>query len=82
MTFISNSRGMKVFDSTLNVMTDTNMTFIGNSKTGDEGAAMFVVRSKMNIEGDLLFINNSAYSQGAINFEISALNIQTAKNNY
>ncbi len=76
MTFISNSRAMIAFDSTLNVASNTNMIFIGNSKTGDEGAAMFVVRSTMNIEGYLHFINNSAYSQGAINFQISTLNIR------
>ena len=68
MTFSSNSRAMAIFDSTLNVMTDTDMIFINNSKIDGEGAAMFVVHSKMNVEGDLHFINNSAYSQGAINF--------------
>ena len=76
ITFISNSRAMKVFDSTINVMADTSMFFIGNSKTGDEGAAMFVVRTTVNIECDLHFINNSAYSQGAINFQMSTLNVR------
>ena len=76
MTFVSNSRAMTVFDSIMNVMADTNIFFIGNSKTGDEGAAMFVVRTKVNIEGDLHFINNSAYSQGAINFQLSTLNVR------
>ena len=77
MAFFSNSRAMAIFDSTLNVMTGTNMIFINNSKieADDEGAAMFVVRSKMNIEGDLHFVNNSAYSEGAINFQISTLNV-------
>ena len=79
MTFISNSRAlMAINDSTLNVMADTNMIFISNSKIDDEGAAMFVVHSKMNIEGDLHFINNSAHSQGAINFEISILTIRNS----
>jgi predicted outer membrane repeat protein len=76
MAFISNSRAMAIFGSTLNVVADTNMSFIGNLKTGDEGAAMFVVRSTLNIEGGLHFINNSAYSQGAVNFQISTLNIR------
>jgi predicted outer membrane repeat protein len=67
---------MAIFKSTLNVAADTSLIFIGNSKTGDEGAAMFVVHSTMNIEGDLHFINNSAYSQGAVNFEISTMNIR------
>ena len=78
MTFFSNSRAMAIFDSTLNVTADTNMIFFSNSKIDnqDEGAAMFVVRSKINIEGDLHFVNNSAYSQGAINFQMSTLNIR------
>ena len=76
MTFSSNSRAMAIFDSTLNVMTDMDMIFINNSKIDGEGAAMFVVHSKMNVEGDLHFINNSAYSQGAINFQTSTLNIR------
>ena len=78
MTFFSTSRAMAIFDSTLNVAADTNMIFFINSKIDnqDEGAAMFVVRSKMNVEGDLHFVNNSAYSQGAINFQISTLNIR------
>jgi predicted outer membrane repeat protein len=77
MTFVSNSRALlAIFNSTLNVVADTSLIFIGNSKTGDEGAAMFVVRSTMNIEGNLHFINNMAYSQGAVNFQISTLNIR------
>jgi hypothetical protein len=69
-----------MFDSTLNVAADTNIIFISNSKIDDEGAAMFVIRSTLNIEGDLFFINNSAYSQGAINFEnlILTLNIRNS----
>ena len=76
MTFVSNSRAMIVFDSILNIMAGTSIFFIGNSKTDDEGAAMFVVRSTVNIEGDLHFNNNSAYSEGAINFQLSTLNIR------
>ena len=78
MTFVSNSRAMEIFDSTLNVMTDTNIIFINNSKieSDDKGAAMFIVRCKMNIEGDLHFINNSAYSEGAIDFQMSTLNVR------
>ena len=76
MIFISNSRAMKVFDSILNVMAGINIFFISNSKTGDEGAAMFVVRTTVNIEGDLHFINNSAYSHGAITFQLSTLNVR------
>ena len=76
MTFFSNSRAMAIFDSTLNIVTDTNIIFISNSKIDDEGAAMFVVRSKMNIEGDLHFIDNIAYSQGAVNFQNSYLNVR------
>ena len=76
MIFTSNSRAMKVFDSILNVMAGTNIFFISNSKTGDEGAAMFVVRTTVNIEDDLHFINNSAYSHGAITFQLSTLNVR------
>ena len=76
MTFFSNSRAMKVFHSIMNVMADTNIFFIGNSKTGDEGAAMFVVNTTVNIEGDLHFIDNIAYSQGAINFQNSHFNVR------
>ena len=76
MTFVSNSRAMKVFDSIMNAMAGTNIFFISNSKTGDEGAAMFVLRTTVNIEGDLHFINNSAYSHGAINFQLSTLNVR------
>ena len=76
MAFVSNSRAMAIFGSTLNVMTDTNMTFISNSKVDDEGVAMFVVHSTLNVEGDLHFINNSAESEAAINFQMSTLNIR------
>ena len=78
MTFFGNSRAMAIFDSTLNVMTDTNILFLRNSKIDDEGAAMFVVRSEINIEGDLHFLDNVAYSQGAINFQMSTLNIRNS----
>ena len=74
MAFVSNSRAIKMFDSTLNVMTDTNMIFIGNSNI-NQGAAMLIECSTMNVEGDLHFVNNSAYvRQGAINFQMSTLN--------
>ena len=50
VAFVRNSRAMAMFYSTLNVMTDTDMIFISNSKE-DEGLAMFVVNSTLNIEG-------------------------------
>ena len=37
---------------------------------------MLVIYSTVNIEGDLYFINNSAYSQGAMNFQFSTLNVR------
>lgn len=78
MAFVSNSRAMAIFCSTLNVMTDTTMKFISNSKLDDEGVAMFVVNSTLNIESDLHFINNSAKSQAAINFQKSTINIRNS----
>ena len=78
MAFLDNTRAMAMFNSTLNVMSTVNMTFIHNSKPDDEGAAMFVVDCTVNIEGDLHFINNSANSQAAINFQRSNLSIMNS----
>ncbi len=39
---------------------------------------MFVIRSTLNIEGDLHFIKNIAYRQGAVNFQISTLNVRNS----
>ena len=64
-----------IFDSTMNVMTDTSIIFISNSKE-NEGVAMFVVNSTLNIEGDLHFFNNTGVSEAAINFQMSTLNIR------
>ena len=61
IVFVSNSRAiLAIHDSTLNVVADTSMIFINNSKIDNQGAAMFVLYSTVNIEGDLHFINNSA----------------------
>jgi hypothetical protein len=79
MAFVSNSRAiMAICGSVLNFVADTSMIFISNSKieSDDEGAGMSVLDSTMNIEGDLHFINNSAYSQGAFDFQMSTLNIR------
>ena len=54
------------------------MIFINNSKIDDYGAAMLVIYSTVNIEGDLHFINNSAYSQGAVDFLGSTLNVRNS----
>ena len=79
MAFISNSRAiLAIYDSTLNIVADTSMIFINNSKIDDQGAAMLVIYSTVNIEGDLHFINNSAYSQGAVDFLGSTLNVRNS----
>ena len=76
MAFVSNSRAiLAIHDSTLNVVANTSMIFINNSKIYDQegAAAILAIYSTVNIEVDLHFINNSAYSQGAIDFRLSTL---------
>ena len=47
-------------DDEIFYMKKTNITFNSNSNASDEGIAINVEHSIMNIEGDLFFINNSA----------------------
>ena len=59
--FINNLRcALMMKFSKLNIMKKTSITFNSNSNASDEGIAINVEHSIMNIEGDLFFINNSA----------------------
>ena len=79
MAFVSNSIAiLAIHDSILNIVADTSMIFINNSKIDDQGAAMLVIYSTVNIEGNLHFVNNSAYSEGAVKFLGSTLNVRNS----